>query len=282
LAQIARVVDVGSGPAVLPMHLLSTQAQTWAGVAWTCIDQANIPLSTVNALPSSIRLLGNCELTETPPPGGTLFGAAVSNFGLEYLASSRAAPALARWLAPGARLCAVMHAQGSLIDIASQRTLEDLDLAIDGCHIFEATAKVIDMVTTLPDDPVERMMHGVDERDAFNAAVNALKQRMEQRGAYSPVLLDILQTLRPLIGQARAGGLSMASKTLTETSAAYLAERERQHQMRQSALGERELASWKAELSRAGFTGLHAEPLNCNLGQIGWIVEATFDQAHAK
>lgn len=273
LAACDEVVDVGSGPAVLPLHLLGSTGDALGRVRWRCLDRASFAAEVGQALPGAIALEGGVDFADSVPAGPPAAGL-VSNFGLEYVRRDGVAAACRRWLAPAGRLSAVVHARGSVVDQVSQNSVDDLDLALRDARLFETSRELLSAMASLPSDPVERMMYGVDIRDAYNASVNALKERMQQRGAYSGVLVDMLNTVRDLAGWVRQGRLDEALAQLAQRRLDYAAERLRLADMQASAMDQAQVAGLAEQLRAAGFDEAGYAPLDCRLGRVAWLLSA--------
>ena len=273
LRSCARVADVGSGPAVLPRLLLDADPGGLAEVRWRCVDRAALPDSLAARLPRTVTLQGDTDFGGSQPPDGTV-DALLSNFGLEYVGRDAVATACARWLGPGGRLHAVLHARDSLIDRTSALGHEDIGFALHDTRLFEHAAALLRALATLPADPGTRRTHAVEVRQAYNAAVDALKRRMDGRGAPSAVLLDMLEGLRGPLERTRGGDLPGALGELDARATAYAAEAQRLHDMRQQALDSEQLQALCTALQAAGFERPQVEPLACPLGLVGWCLQA--------
>jgi hypothetical protein len=240
---------------------------------WVCIDQAHIADSA--DMPSTVRLLDGIDFgASAPPPGSALPEGMVSNFGIEYVEPVALATACARWLAPGGRLHALVHASGSIIDQVSASAADEIVWALDEVRLFDAARDLLAVMATLPTDAIDRMMHGVAERDAYNAAVNRLKQRMESRGAISAPLMDMLNGLRALTGLAMGGQGDQAQAALTARHHALRGELVRLKAMQRCAQDADRLQALLQTLSGAGIEPEPATQLDCALGTVAWIVSA--------
>ena len=271
LSQCANLVDVGSGPAILPRLLLSLAPIALAHLRWTCVDRAHV---TGGAdVPVNVKLRDGEDFCVTEP-GADLADALVSNFGIEYLAHEGAAAASARWLRRGGQFHAVIHAHGSIIDRVSTASIDDIAWALDEVSLFERARALFVAMAGAPVDPIERMMHGVDVRDAYNAAVNRVKQRMEDRGTVSPPLLNMLNGIRLLAGLAANGSLPQAEASLAAQRAGLQAEVCRLRTMQVSAHSEMSLNAFEQKLQAAGFEQLERAHLDCEFGAIAWVVTA--------
>lgn len=267
------VADVGSGPAVLPRMMLSRTSHALDDVHWICIDSADWPAARDVTPGLRLTLRTKQDFADAlPPPGGV--DAVLSNFGLEYVPHEAAAEACWAWLAGGARLHAVVHAQDSLIDRAATTHLGDIAFALRDARLFDHAAAMLQALATAPADPVERMMHAIEVRDAYNQAVNALKSRMEAAQARSAPLMDMLQGITALTGTVREGRLDAALTSLAQRSRDYEAECRRLEAMRRTALDEAGLASFRATLGRAGLRQVQAGPLDSSIGRVAWVVSA--------
>ena len=138
--------------------------------------------------------------------------------------------------------------------------------------LFDAARDLLAVMATLPTGPMDRMMHGVSERDAYNAAVNRLKQRMETRGAVSPPLMDMLSGLRALIGLALGGQCAQAQVALAARGHALRGEIQRLHAMQRCALDAERLQALLQALSVAGIAADPVARLDCALGGVAWVV----------
>lgn len=244
-----------------------------AGPHWICIDSANWPgaRETTSGLSLTLRT-GENFADAMPPPGGV--DALLSNFGLEYVARDAAAEACWAWLAGGGRLLAVMHAKGSVIDQAASAHLRDIGFALHEVKLFVHAEAMLRALATAPSDPLERMMHAIDVRDAYNQAVNALKSRMEAAGARSAPLMDMLNGIAALAGAVRAGQLDAALEMLSTRSASYQAECGRLEAMRGCALDDAGITEFVRAATSAGLRDAQYEPLGSPIGQVAWVVSA--------
>jgi hypothetical protein len=265
------VVDVGSGPAVLPRLLLALQPALLAKLQWICIDRARIERGT--DVPATVRLMDDVDFgASSPPPGEPLPQGLVSNFGIEYLDTDALAGGCARWLAPGGRLHALVHASGSIIDRVSAAAADDIVWALDEVKLFDAVRVLLGVMATLPTDPIDRMMHGVGERDAYNRAVNQLKQRMETRRAVSAPLIDMLNSMGALSSLALRGNAEPAQRALASRHDALRGEVLRLQAMQRCALDDDRVLTLVQALGQEGITTESPSRLDCPLGNVAWVV----------
>lgn len=264
------IADVGSGPAILA-RLMSSLGWTPAPPAvWWCIDAAHLGSAWQHALPASIRVLDQTPFDTAEPPHGPV-DALVSNFGLEYLPLRSIAQAVPRWLRPNGIFNAVLHARGSVIDAVSREHAGDLRMALEDVRLPALAKDLVSALATAPADPVQRMMHGVETRDAYNAGVDRLKQVMEDRGRPSAVLMDLLRATTQVIRDLKTVGEPAAQRTLEQLQAVYEGERRRLDQMLASALDETAAAHWRTTLQEsAGLKHLELERLDCGIGTVAW------------
>ncbi len=265
------VADVGSGPAVLPRMLTARAREALAGVHWIGIDSADWPAGRQSLPGVRLTLRTGEDFADAMPPAGGV-DAVLGNFGLEYVAQEAAAEACWSWLAGGARLHAVVHARDSVIDRAASAHLADISHALGEVRLFERAAAMLQAMASAPADPLERMMHGIDVRDAYNQAVNALKARMEAARARSAPLVDMLQGITALTGLVREGRLDEALAILAQRAGAYEAECTRLRAMRSAALDEAGLTGFAAGLTRAGLRQVLVSRLDSPLGQVAWVL----------
>jgi len=251
----------------------SQHGEAVSGVHWIAIDAADWAPARHATQGSRLTLrTGEDFANALPPPGGV--DGLVSNFGLEYVSRDGAAEACWAWLAGGARLHAVMHARGSVIDRAASAHLADIQCALEDLNLFERAAAMLQALATAPADPLERMMHGVEVRDTYNSAVNALKARMEAAGARSAPLMDMLQGITALVGAVRAGRLDAALQALAQRAGEYASECARLRAMHDASLDEPETARFAESLGRAGLRDLRFEVLDTAVGPVAWILHA--------
>ena len=268
LAGLQQVVDVGSGPAVLARHLRGRPGPAALdGLVWWCVDAAALPL--VDSPTPGLHCLGQTDFASAQPPQGPCDGI-VSNFGLEYVPRQGLAAACARWLAPGARLDAVAHARGSVIDLTACQTLADIEEALDGVRLFEHARRLLEAARTLPADPALRRQHGLAERHGYNRAVESLKASMEVRGQASAVWIDMLQALTQLVQRAVAGQAESSAARCASLESAYRAERQRLQAMRSSALGPSELEALAAAFREAGLSQPEWREIRAAAGLVAW------------
>jgi len=271
----SRVVDIGSGPAVLARLLQAaapnpgrqTQAQFW-----TCVDQARVPESSLSGLAGVDGKFG--LPWEALPAPSAAPDALISNFGLEYVSRDQLAGTCASWLSEGGRLHAVLHARDSLIDRHSALGLGDLDLVLDELDFPGRLAAVLRAKVTAPDDTLDRMMHGTDVRDAFNQCVNHMKSRLELRGTREGALLEWLVLSRDLVQSVSEATLGNTLERLQVQHAAYDAERSRLSAMRACALDQPGLEALGRELALQGFESIQLGGLEASVGPVGWVLDA--------
>ena len=275
ISDCSHVVDIGSGPAVLA-RLVQASHSLWPGKAnlmqWTCVDQARIPASAVRDLPFVNGRFGlPWEALPVPEMGAE---GLVSNFGLEYISRDHLVKACASWLAEGGRLHAVMHARDSMIDRQSALGLADLDLILDELDFPGHAAAVLEAKVTAPADPMARMMHGIEARDAFNDCVNQMKARLEERQAREGALLEWLILSHDLVKTVSEATLSTALERLKTEGAAYRAERSRLTAMRACALDQAALEAVGRDLASHGFESIQMGSLQVSAGTVAWVLDA--------
>jgi hypothetical protein len=271
LKACGQIVDVGSGPAILARLMGSLGWALEHPKTWWCVDQARLGQGWQQALPSGVRVLDGLKFEQSRPPAGPV-DAMVSNFGLEYLDRAGLVHALPHWLRPHGHLEAVLHARGSLIDKVSAEHASDLRLALHELELPQRGLDLVQALATAPTDPVLRMMHGVGVRDAYNAAVDQLKQRMEARGRPSAVLMDLLGGITRAIREVRSSGAEGASEAISRLGRSLEAEWARLQQMQACALDERQLSEWHSALqgTMAGPQRLKVQRIDCALGLVAW------------
>ena len=270
-----QVVDIGSGPAVLARLFASMdsgQEKSATATQWLCVDQAQIPSTSVSDLPFVTGKFGvpweNVSASEHQA------NAIVSNFGLEYVSHELIARGCASWLEKGGRLHAVMHAQDSVIDRQSALGLSDLNLILDVLGFPEQVAALLESKVTAPSDSVARIMHGVEIRDAFNQSVNRMKTVLDERGDAQSALLDWLVLSRDIVQTVSEGTLSAAQENLKTLRVLYEAERSRLTAMRSCALDPSGMDAIAVELKLSGFDPVHVSRLECSLGTVAWTLDA--------
>jgi hypothetical protein len=272
LKGLRRVVDVGSGPAVLARHLQATAPQrVLDGLQWWCVDAAVLPALEV-AMPG-LYLLGETDFASVRPPDGPCDGL-VSNFGLEYVPRRDLAAACARWLVPGGQVNAVVHACGSVIDAASAQTLEDIQHALTGVQLFDRAGALLQAAATLPAEPARRQQHGADARQAYNRAVEDLKAEMTQRGQRCAVWIDMLTALTALVRQALSGEATSAMRRCDDLARAYRSEILRLHAMRASAVDEARQVELDDAFVQAGLSRPIWQAIHSQVGLVGWSLSA--------
>jgi hypothetical protein len=269
------VVDVGSGPAVLARLLSSMGGEhqrTSKANNWLCVDQAQIPTASLSDLPFVTSMFGTPweNLSASEHDANVI----VSNFGLEYVSHDLIARGCAAWLKKGGRLHAVVHAQGSVIDRQSALGLSDLTIILDELGFPEQVSALLKSKVTAPSDSINRIMHGVEVRDAFNQSVNRMKSILDDRGAAQSALLDWLVVSREIVQVVSEGTLEASQERLKTLRVLYEAERSRLKAMRSCALDQSGIEEIALDLKLNGFDAVHISRLDCSLGTVAWTVDA--------
>jgi hypothetical protein len=271
LGHCATIADVGSGPAVLARLLRRLSPVAMGAAHWVCVDRAEWPSARDGGAGVGITMRTAENFSDAMPPAGGV-AAVVSNFGLEYLPREGAVDALWAWLASGARLHVVMHARDSVIDRVATGNLADIAFALREARIFDHGKAMLEAMASAPVNPMDRMMHAVEVRDAYNSAVNALKARMQAAGSRSAPLMDMLQGITGLVPLVRQGQSADALARLDDRARDYAAECRRLEAMRDSAQDETGLASLVEALTATGLRDLNASSLDSALGRVAWVV----------
>lgn len=275
LSNCLQIADIGSGPAVLARLFASMDSQHQKKAnptQWLCLDQAQIPSTSVSDLPFVTSKFG--VPWESSSASDHLVNAIVSNFGLEYVSHEHIARGCASWLEKGGRLHAVMHAQDSVIDRQSALGLSDLTLILDELGFPEQVAALLESKVTAPSDSVARMMHGVEIRDAFNQSVNRMKTVLDERGDAQSALLDWLVISRDIVQTVSEATLGAAQEHLKTLRVSYEAERSRLSAMRSCALDPSGMDVIARELKLCGFDPVNVSRLECSLGTVAWTLDA--------
>lgn len=141
----SRVLDLGCGAGVVGQILLDAREDLHV----TGVDFARLPLT----LRPGIELLPETAMESLPFPGRS-FGAAVSQFAIEYSDVGATARELVRVLMPGARVSMIVHHADSDIVITNRGRRE--------------------VIETLLDAPMRAAFCGGDER-TFRSRISALR-----------------------------------------------------------------------------------------------------------
>lgn len=249
-----RIIDIGAGSGALAGIALQLKVQVGQ---WICLDIAETASKhwprqkSDNYNPSWVA--GSLEMTAPTAP----MECAISNFGVEYSDLAVAAEKTKAWLGSSTEIVWVIHAKDSLIDEQSAQTLQDLEFLRNQTNFISAARQLLKLAVDVPEDPTDRMMHGVDERDAYNREVNQLKSYMQAQGRRSPVLVQTLQ----FCNSAIAAQLQRKANELSDLSASPIdgffdsleTERNRLEQMRAASLDPVQLNALAESLSAAGF-----------------------------
>jgi SAM-dependent methyltransferase len=276
LSGLSSVVDVGSGPAILARHLqASAPAGVLDGLTWWCLDNAELPPSPL--VSARIELQGSTDFAASSPSQGPCDGL-VSNFGIEYVPREHLASACARWLRPGGRLSAVLHAAGSVIDQTARQTLDDIAYALRPAGLFDRAVDLVGAIETVPADPTKRREHAPEVRSAYNEAVDDLKSRMAVRNGTSAAWIDMLTSLTGMIQRRLRGEADHAAMSCAALRDAYVAEHGRLVAMRSNAIGAEEQLTLDAAFLDAGFSAPHWQPVQSSVGLVAWHLTARLNR----
>ena len=275
LSNIDSVLDVGSGPGVIARLLKAppSPASAIEPSRWICLDQAHISSDSVEDLPG-LQMIGGQRFEDAAPPEAGV-GALISNFGLEYMEPGRWVPATACWLRNGARLHALVHASGSVIDLGTEQWMADLSLALDELDFFTLLARLLEAKATAPADVMARMMHGLEVRDEYNRAVNRMKARIEDRGVRGGPILDILLLARDMVQAVPGLLLEDAHARTRRSEKSFRAELSRLQAMRKAAWDEQAASSVVALMELRGFQDIRVSEMSSGSVRVAWVLEAT-------
>jgi hypothetical protein len=161
-----------------------------------------------------------------------------------------------------------------VIDQQSALGLADLDLILDELDLPGRVAALLEAKVTAPADPMARMMHGIDVRDAFNECVNRMKSRLEERTVREGALLEWLMLTRDLVQSVTESTLGTALERLQVQRTAYDAERSRLSAMRSCALDQPGLEALGRDLASQGFESIQMGSLQTSVGPVAWVLDA--------
>jgi hypothetical protein len=264
--QTATTLDLGAGAGALAALALQSKIQVGR---WICLDSAASASTHWPRQKSDLYnpkwLIGSIE--EVPPT--KKIDLIISNFGTEY-ADLNQVPSRARaWSRDTTKIAWVLHARGSIIDQQSHLSLTDLNHLLGQTQFVLTTLALISKAADVPSDPLERMMHGVQERDAFNLEVNGLKAYMAQQQRRSSVLIQSLQIATSTIEQLvqRKGNVVEALQRFEGFVRALQFEKERLEQMSSAALNAEQVKELAKSLSDQGFLNLRVQQLHIQPSQ---------------
>lgn len=267
------VADVGSGPAILARHMMTSHPDALRGMRWICIDEARIALPPESAPGLAIQTHYGEDFAQSSPAGAPVDGL-VSNFGLEYVDRALVAQACRRWLRPGGLLRCMVHARDSVIDRQARDSAADLALALDDLDFFRRAGDLLDAIATLPADPAARRSHAPGVREAFNAVVDHLKRTMDTRGAPSSAWYEMLQGVHALVELALHGQVDDARAALLQREADYRDEIRRLALMQRCALDAAAVSALADSLRAASFDDVHHHVIECDAGTVAWSIGA--------
>jgi hypothetical protein len=161
-----------------------------------------------------------------------------------------------------------------VIDQHSAQGLADLDLILDELDFPGRVAALLEAKVTAPADPMARMMHGIDIRDAFNEGINLMKSKLEERGTREGALLEWLVLSRDLVQSVSEATLGASLERLQAQRTAYDAERSRLSAMRSCALDQSGLEALGRELALEGFESIQLGSLEASVGPVAWVLDA--------
>jgi hypothetical protein len=254
------VLDIGAGSGALAA--LALQQKIRVG-RWICLDPAESASTHWPKQKSDLYnptwitgSLENCTPT-------AIADVLISNFGVEYSDLTTAAVRARTWAGEHTKIAWVVHAKSSVIDEQSHQSLADLDFLFNNTSFKSTTLALIGQTVNLPTDSTERMMHGVQERDAFNNQANRLKTYMEQANRRSPALVQCLQFATLTIAGLVQGKsqIDQAVHGFTALMNALEHEINRLKQMNSVALDEKAIRTLGDSLQINGFPPPRIQPL---------------------
>jgi hypothetical protein len=262
----ASTLDIGAGAGALAALALKSKVQVGR---WICLDSAASASTHWPKQKSDVYnpqwSIGSIEKV-VPTVKVDLI---VSNFGAEYADLSQVATCVRAWSHETTRIAWVLHARDSIIDQQSQLSLADLNYLLSKTRFFSTTQNLISKAADVPTDPLERMMHGVQERDAFNLEVNGLKAYMAQQQRRSSVLIQCLQIATATVEQLvqRKGNIVEAVQRFEGFVRALQFEKERLEQMNSVALDGTQVETLTKSLAHHGFRNLRVQQLHMQPSQ---------------
>lgn len=257
LPPAAQVLDLACGNGAVPRSLLAARRD----LAITAVDLAEIApdrlLAAFEQL-AHVRFIPRTDICRLPFPDEQ-FDAATSQFGLEYAPRSAALREAARVLRPGAMLRLLMHHSDSGVVRPAAAVIAEIEQLFQPAGLLEA---------------LQAFIAGRCSLEQLEAAGQAylVGPQARTRHVSGQVLTGIDQIIRDIRGKpARA-------RALAESMQARLqAERLRLTQLQTAALGEAEMADFRALAEYAGFRIDRVAPLRAgdeDAALVGWEFSA--------
>jgi ubiquinone/menaquinone biosynthesis C-methylase UbiE len=253
----AQVLDLACGNGAVPRSLLAARRD----LAITAVDLAEIApdrlLAAFEQL-AHVRFIPRTDICRLPFPDEQ-FDAATSQFGLEYAPRSAALREAARVLRPGAMLRLLMHHSDSGVVRPAAAVIAEIEQLFQPAGLLEA---------------LQAFIAGRCSLEQLEAAGQAylVGPQARTRHVSGQVLTGIDQIIRDIRGKpARARALAASMQTRLQ------AERLRLTQLQTAALGEAEMADFRALAEHAGFRIGRVAPLRAgdeDAELVGWEFSA--------
>ncbi len=275
----SRILDIATGNGALALMALEAADERGVSLDISASDLAAIdpagqaPDPDRAAQLARIRFWARTPAEELPASDGSL-DLVCSQFGLEYSDLDRSLPEIARVLAPGGELAAVMHHTGSVLVQPAADEIAQMDYVVDHERLY---LKMRNLLRAMREagrgrasahPKVAKKRRAVDEalaRIDARARVAADAQRVQGPARY-------VRELRALVDERPPAELE---RWLEEGRERVRANRARVADMQQAAHAPADIEPLERRLEAAGLGRIAVEPLAQDDGSVlGWRLEA--------
>ncbi len=267
----AHVLDIGTGNGPLPRLLLSCRHE--ADLRCDAVDCADVAPSWSTA-DGRVRFHARTA-AEALPFADASFDLAMSQYGLEYSDTARAAQELRRVLKATGVVSLVVHRQGSRPVTLAQHEIEHVDWLLGESGLVACAEAMIDPLSRVADPQARAGLAGDANanraRDAFNTAQEATHARI-----LASACPDVLHESRDQIGSALklalAGDSAAAHDALAQLRLLLVDDRWRLTELRSHALDEAAVQTLAQRLQRPQ-DRVRIGALEHDGHAMGWLVD---------
>jgi len=257
----SRILDVACGNGALALIAAEAVHEFEHPLRYTGIDAARVqrPATLHDHAGFSGQLHSNMA-AESLPFGDAAFDFVISQFGIEYSECGKSLDQAVRVLAPGGRLCFVVHARSSRVVARAHEELDTLAAILDSIALPDSVRDLLQAEQAFQQLPAQRQRHALSRarRKAQHALDNTAAMVGTARGNLAAQTLDAIKNLH---SQRKTRGSVWSLQQVDFVQSALQANRSRLRAMISAALSDGDLTQWRKKLLALGLVKVRSEEL---------------------